>query len=126
MGAQNANILVVDGDPLTRVCVAKILAMKHWQVDTAADGPSSLTLVRQRAYDAVVLDYRLPGLNGAELDRQMCELQPGVRAVFLTAFPTIDTVYPAMEAGGERVLSKPVDPAELIRVVEEELAHAVI
>jgi DNA-binding response OmpR family regulator len=121
MGARNASILVVDDDPLMRVYVAKILAMRDWQVDTAADGPSSLSLVRQRSYDAAVLDYRLPGTNGAELYRQIRELQPAVRAVFLTGFPTIDTVYPAIEAGGQRVLSKPVDPAELIRAIEEEL-----
>jgi CheY-like chemotaxis protein len=125
MGARNASILVVDDDPLMRVYMAKILAMRNWQVDSAGDGPSALSLVRHRAYDAAVLDYRLPGTNGAELYRQIREVQPAIRAVFVTGFPTIDTVYPAMEAGGQRVLSKPVDPKELIRAIDEELSHAV-
>ena len=51
------------------------------------------------------------------------ELQPGVREVFLTGYPSIDTVYPAIEAGADHVLAKPVNPAELLQVLEEELAR---
>ena len=122
METKNISILVVDDDEATRAYVTEIFAARNWRVDAAEDGPSSLALVEQQLYDVVVLDYRMPGMNGAELCRRIRELQPAVRGVFLTGFPTIDTVYPAIEAGADHVLAKPVDRAELLRVVEQELA----
>ncbi len=123
METKSIRILVVDDDEASRAYVTEILSSRDWRVDTAEDGPSSLTLVEQQPYDVVVLDYRMPGMNGAELCQRIRELQPDVRGVFLTGFPTIDTVYPAIEAGADHVLAKPVDPAELLRVIEQELAH---
>jgi CheY-like chemotaxis protein len=125
MSDKNVNILVVDDDEATRIYVAKILSLRNWRVDLAEDGPTSLGLVQRQAYDVVLLDYRMPGMDGAELCRRIRELQPGIREVFLTGYPSIDTVYPAMEAGADHVLAKPVDPAELLQVMDEELARAV-
>jgi len=124
MDTRKVNILVVDDDPRTRAYVATILSRKGWRVDSAADGPAALALAARTTYDAVVLDYRMPGMDGAEVCRRIRRGQPGVRGVFLTGFPTIDTVYPAINAGGERVLAKPVDPEELIGTLEEQLGSA--
>lgn len=126
METKSVRILVVDDDEASRAYVKDILSSRDWRVDTAEDGPSSLALVEQRLYDVVVLDYRMPGMNGAELCQRIRELQPDVRGVFLTGFPTIDTVYPAIEAGADHVLAKPVDRAELLRVIEQELAHSCV
>ena len=101
--------------------VAKVLSLKGWKVDAASDGESGLALAEKQPYDAVVLDYRMPGMNGAEVCRRIRELQPGTRPIFLTGFPTIDTVYPAIEGGADRVLAKSADLSELIGVLEEEL-----
>jgi CheY-like chemotaxis protein len=125
MDTKKVSILVVDDDEATRLYVAKILSLKNWRVDVAEDGPASLDLVQKQSYDAVVLDYRMPGMDGAELCRRIRQIQPEIREVFLTGYPSIDTVYPAIEAGADHVLAKPVDPAELLQVLEQELARAV-
>ena len=125
MDTKKVSILVVDDDEATRLYVAKILSLKNWRVDVAEDGPTSLDLVQKRSYDAVVLDYRMPGMDGAELCRRIRQIQPEIREVLLTGYPSIDTVYPAIEAGADHVLAKPVDPAELLQILEEELARAV-
>jgi two-component system response regulator HydG len=122
MGTRTVNILIVDDEQRTCAYVAKILSRRGWHVDTALDGPHALDLAGKTKYDAVVLDYRLPGMDGAEVCRRIREAQPEVRGVFLTGYPTIDTVYPAVAAGAERVLAKPVDPAELVHTLEEQLA----
>jgi CheY-like chemotaxis protein len=124
MNSNDVNILVVDDDKNTRNYVAKILSMKSWQVDTAGDGPKALELVRGKRYDAMVLDFRMPGMDGAELCRRIRKIQPNVHGIFLTAYANINTVFPAMDAGGERVLAKPVDPKELIHSIEEQIAGA--
>jgi CheY-like chemotaxis protein len=122
MESKQFDILVVD-DKDTCIYVMKILSVKKdWQVDIAWNSRMALEFVRKRAYDAVVIGHRMPGMDGVDLCWRIRVSQPGVHAVFLTKCPTIDTVYPAIEAGAERVLAKPFDPGELVRVLEEQFA----
>lgn len=124
MKPKDIHILVIDDDRRTCAYLAQILMLESWNVDTADDSALALDLVRRKTYDAIVLDYRMPGMDGAQLCRCIRAIQPAAREVFLTGYPTIDTVYPAFEAGGDRVLSKPVDPKELVHVIEEQLSLA--
>ena len=64
-------------------------------------------------------------MNGVELFRRLREMRPDLAAVFLTGYPTIDVVYPAIEAGIVRVLSKPADFQELVPILEEYLGSGV-
>ena len=66
----------------------------------------------------MIFDYRRPGLDGAEICRRVRAAQPGARHVFLTGTTDVETVYQAVQAGADRVLSKPVDPMELIHILE--------
>ncbi len=61
-----------------------------------------------------VLDYRMQGMDGVEVYRRAKELRPELLGVLLTAYATIDAVFPAMAAGFARVLAKPVDARVLI------------
>ena len=115
------SILVVGDDEETCTYVAKILSARDWQTDRAWIGSKALELARHNAYDAIVFDYRKPGMDGAEVCRRIREAQPRARNVFVTGTPGIDSVFRAVEAGADRVLAKPVDPAELVRVLEEQL-----
>lgn len=115
-------ILIVGDDEQACTFLASILAAKEWQTDIAWIGSKALELARSREYRAVVFDYRQPGLDGAEICRLIQEAQPGAHRIFMTGTPNIDSVYRAVEAGAERVLAKPVDPSELIKVLEEQLA----
>ena len=115
----SSRILVVDDDQGNRFALSKVLTGLGYEVDVAADGNSALELVRDHDYALAVLDYRMPGMDGVELYRRIHAGHPDVVGVFLTAFTTIDTVFPAIEAGVTRVLSKPVDFNELIPLVEE-------
>jgi two-component system, NtrC family, response regulator HydG len=114
-----SRILVVDDDQGNRFALSKVLAGLGYDVDTAEDGRAALELCREHEYALGVLDYRMPGMDGVELYRKIHAIQPDVVGVFLTAFTTIDTVFPAIEAGVTRVLSKPVDFNELIPLVQE-------
>ncbi len=76
-------------------------------------------MVQANTYALALIDYRMPGMDGIELYRRMRQLRPEVAGVFLTGYPTIDTVFPAIGAGVERVLAKPADSDELFEVVEQ-------
>jgi CheY-like chemotaxis protein len=95
-----------------------LLSDQGYEVDIASDGEAALDLLGDHPYDLVVLDYQMPGMNGVELFRAARQVQPELVGVFLTAYADISTIFPAMDAGVERVLAKPVDSRELLPVVE--------
>ncbi|MBL9122837.1 MAG: response regulator [Planctomycetaceae bacterium] len=112
-------ILVVDDDRSACAAVSRMLTGEGYSVDTAENGEAALAAMRHADYDLAILDYQMPGMDGVELCQKMREMKPEIPAVFVTAFTTIDKVFPAFSAGAERVLAKPVDIHELVPVVQE-------
>jgi DNA-binding NtrC family response regulator len=78
-----------------------------------------LELLDRQRYNMALIDFRMPQMNGVELYERMRGQQPDLIGVFLTGYPTIDTVYPAIDAGVQRVLAKPAASEEILAVVEE-------
>nr|AXL05476.1 response regulator [uncultured bacterium] len=114
----DVRLLVVDDDRACRDTVRRLLEGKGYEIDTASCGTEALEMVASRPYDLAVLDYQMPGMNGVELYQKIQEVRHDMAAIFLTAFTTLDTVYPAIAAGVERVLAKPVRSDELLPLVE--------
>ncbi len=112
-------ILVVDDDRSASAAVSRMLRGEGYVVDTADNGISALEAVERQNYDLAILDYQMPGMDGIELCQRIRSVKPQIPAVFVTAYTTINTVFPAVIAGAERVLSKPVDIHELVPVVQE-------
>jgi CheY-like chemotaxis protein len=112
-------ILIVDDDRSSCEILAKILILRGYKVDVAYDGPTALELLEDKNYGLALIDYRMPGMDGVELYRRIREMRPNLVGVFVTGFPTIDTVYPAIAVGVERVISKPAGSSELLQVIEE-------
>jgi CheY-like chemotaxis protein len=115
----NARVLVVDDDRSVSRVVAEILTDRGYTVDVANDGRSALKLVAENRYILAVLDYQMPDMNGVEVFQRAREQQPELLGIFLTAYANLNTVFPAIDAGIERVLSKPPSRRELIPLVEE-------
>lgn len=113
-----ARVLVVDDDRSNVLVVSKLLKDAGFEVDTACDGKTALQMVEKNAYVVAVLDYQMPEMDGVELFQKVSAIQPDIRGIFLTAFTTLDTVYPAIMSGIERVLAKPVVRDELVPLVE--------
>ena len=112
-------VLVVDDDQSSLAIVARVLLAHGYAVDIADNGRSALELIKRQPYDMAVVDYQMPEMNGVELFREARRQQPLLRGVFLTAYANINTVFPAIDAGAERVLAKPLNSRELIRLTEE-------
>lgn len=112
-------VLVVDDDRSCLAIVSRVLMAQGYEVDVASDGRSALELVRQHPYQLAVIDYQMPGMDGVELFRQARREQPTLCGVFLTGYANINTVFPAIDAGIERVLAKPLDSGELVRLAGE-------
>jgi DNA-binding response OmpR family regulator len=122
--SSSSKLLVVDDDRYAREALAKVLQRKNYAVDIAVDGRQALELAAENKYSLAILDYQLPDMTGADILREVRATRPDFQAIFVTAFTTIDTVFPAFDAGAQRVLSKPFDAEELLQLVDQMLTTA--
>lgn len=119
MTTENASILVVDDEADNRSNLADILTDLGYEVDTAADGPAALDLVRRRRYDVALLDLMMPGMDGAALYGELKKVRPGTVALLVTAYPNSPRADIALASGAWKVVAKPVEFPQLLALVEE-------
>src|SRR5262245_3151806 len=93
------SVLVVDDEPDTCHNLTDILTDLGYRVDTAPDGPSALELVRKNPYDVALLDYKMPGMDGLTLYREIKRLRAGTVAIVVTAYAGGTTAEEALAAG---------------------------
>jgi CheY-like chemotaxis protein len=111
-------VLVVDDDPGTRINLADILTDLGYRVDTADDGPAGLALLRARSYDVALLDFKMPGMSGLELYREIRAARPDTVAVLVSAYTDVTTRDAALGAGVWQVLPKPLDVPRLLEALD--------
>lgn len=107
-------LLVVDDDRLMTRTLGEILELHQWAVDVAHDGRAAVDMSGRTQYDVVLMDLKMPGMDGVSAFRAMKEARPGVKVVLMTAFAAESLVVQAEDEGVLRVLSKPVDIRSLL------------
>ncbi len=112
-------ILVVDDEALQRDMLAGFLSRQGYDVVTAADGQQALRCVAEDPVALVLLDHRMPDINGDELLAQIKRLNPLVRAIMITAYGSVDTAVRVMRLGADDFLEKPVDLQQMLAKIEE-------
>jgi two-component system, NtrC family, response regulator HydG len=126
MSASQPAILVVDDEIDTCRNLSDILTDMGYRVDAAYDGPSALELVRKSPYDVALLDYKMPGMDGLTLYREIKKLRAGTVAIVVTAYAGGSTADEALEAGAWRVLPKPADLPKLLKLVDEAVGQPLV
>jgi len=116
-----AQLLVVDDEPRILAFVSRALVARGFAVDGAADGAHALRLARKRTYDLVILDLRMPGLDGAAVLRALMATAPSPRVIVLSAVADVRTKVDLLEMGACDYLPKPFAIAELIARVRANL-----
>jgi EAL domain-containing protein (putative c-di-GMP-specific phosphodiesterase class I) len=119
--ARRGVVLLVDDEPTITRGYARSLTASGFTVEVAHNGAEAAERFRQRAFDVIVSDISMPGMNGLELLRAVREHDLDVPVIIMTGAPAVQSAVEAMEYGAYRYLVKPIDPAEL----EEVLARAV-
>lgn len=115
-------ILVVDDDAGVRATIGRALAELGYAVREAADGPSALAAVREEALSLVILDYVMPGMDGAEAAREIAAIDPDLPIVFSTGHSALRALRAA--AGEDvRILEKPFTLDEVDALLRERLAE---
>ena len=111
-------ILVVDDDRAMVATLSDILELRGWETINAFDGESAIALVQEREIDVVLMDVRMPKMDGVEALRAIKARRPGTRVVLMTAFAAHDLLLEAERAGAVTVLRKPVELPELFGVLD--------
>ena len=113
-------ILVVDDDPGVRESFRLILE-DHYDVVDVPDGPSALDVVRASPMDLVLLDIRLPGMDGIEVLERIKVIDERVEVILVTAVKTVRTAVAAMKLGAFDYLTKPFEEDELLSLASRAL-----
>jgi DNA-binding NtrC family response regulator len=106
-------VLVVDDDPGVRESFRLILE-DHYDVVDVEDGTSALDVVRGSAVDLVLLDIRLPGMDGIEVLERIKAVDEGIEVILVTAVKTVRTAVAAMKLGAFDYVTKPFEEDELL------------
>jgi len=112
-------ILVVDDEEIVRESLASWLQEDGYQVEVAADGPSAVAKFGQRPFIALLVDLKMPGMDGLEVLSHARTALPEASVIIMTAYATVDTAVRAMKEGAHDYLVKPFEPEELSAMVKK-------
>jgi DNA-binding NtrC family response regulator len=115
------SILVVDDENNVRDSLSKWFREDGFQVGTAEDAAAALRQLQQRKWDVILLDIRMPKVDGIELQQRIMEVEPNSSIIFITAHASVDTAVQALKSGAFDYITKPVDPEHLSHVVQNAL-----
>jgi len=118
----NKNILIVDDDPSIRYMLSRVLLGEGYEVVSAANGRDGLKIAADPEIDLVLLDWKMPGLNGEETLKELALLRPSLPVIMITAYPRQQNESGL--AGASAVLQKPLDFPMLLEAIKRLLAQA--
>jgi nitrogen regulation protein NR(I) len=116
-----SKILIVDDDPQLRNSFEKLLAEEGHSVKGAASGETGLEILSSDPPDLVILDVRLPGMNGLETFKAIHRIEPKLPVVIMTAYGTTETAIEATKLGAYDYVLKPFDIPEMLALVNQAL-----
>lgn len=112
-------ILVVDDETNMRATLADILSDEGYDIDTATDGLSAVKMCEQQHYDVVLLDVRMPGIDGIETFRRIHRHDESIRVVMMSAYSMDDLKRAVLDEGAIAFLSKPLDIENVIGLIQD-------
>jgi len=110
-------ILVVDDELIVRDSLKEILDEEGYAVEMAESGPKALEELTKQPYQLMLLDIKMPGMDGVEVLQKAKEAHPDLSVVMMTAYATVETAVEAMKIGALEYLIKPFEPDTLIPMV---------
>lgn len=123
MDASSSRVLVVDDDEVVRRSYARSLATSACSVDAVDNGEAALRRMQQDVFDVVLLDLRMPGMDGLAVLRILKRDWPDSEVIVITGYPALDSAKQAVALGAYDYLAKPTEPRELVRVTTSAAQH---
>ena len=119
-----ASILIVDDNEGILETLSAILEEKGYDTDTAKNGREAIEKSKKNFYDLALLDIKLPDMEGTKLLTKMKETKPKMVKIMMTGYASLQNAVEALNLGADAYITKPLDPENLLKIVNEKLkAH---
>ena len=115
-------VLLVDDEKEFVEALAERLEMRNFEVFIAFTGKEALSAIREKEQDVIVLDVKMPGMDGIDVLREIKRSKPLVEVIMLTGFASVPSAIEGMKLGAFDFLLKPTETKDLIEKIEK--AHA--
>jgi DNA-binding NtrC family response regulator len=116
--ASTPKVLIVDDEERFRITLGKLLGSKGLQVKTLGSGREALDELKSTSYDVILLDVKMPEMNGVEALGAIKELDPNLEVIILTGHASVDVAVDIMRLGGYEYLLKPCPLEELMDKIQ--------
>ena len=119
MEARSAGILIVDDEAVVRDSLSEWFRDEGYHVDTADSAKAALEKLAHAHWDIFLLDIRMPGIDGLELQRKLKEAQPDATVIIMTAYASVESAVEAMKQGAYDYIIKPFNPDDLEHTIQK-------
>ncbi len=113
----------MDDDPIVRDSLGKWFDSEGYQVETVSSGREALEHMEKNRWDLALLDIKMPGMDGMELQAKMREADPELPLIIMTGYASVETAVQALKNGAYDYITKPFDPDELAHLIGKALEH---
>jgi DNA-binding NtrC family response regulator len=124
--AEARSILIVDDDAAMRQMLESLFREQGYAVSQADSADAALECAREREFDAVLSDIKMPGKSGVEMVGELRDIRPDTPVVLMTAFGSIDSAVEAMRAGAFDYITKPFEPEAVLLTLERAVERRVL
>jgi DNA-binding response OmpR family regulator len=116
-----ANLLVVDDEPVERQTLTDILRLEGYHVAAIANGEAVVDFIRSNPVELIILDLRMPGMNGLEVIKVVSQIDPDIEIILLTAHGSMESAIEALRSKIHDYLLKPASPVQILDSVSRGL-----
>jgi len=116
-------VLVADDEPAHRQMIEAVLAAEGYEVTQAEDGQAAISAVEDRFYDLVIMDIRMPNVDGIQALQKIKQISPDIPVIIMTAYASVGSAVDALKSSAYDYLIKPLDIDELKILVAKALRH---
>jgi len=109
VGHMKGKILIVDDQKGVRRLLEELFKKEGWDVKVASDGQEAISLVKEKLPDIILMDVKMPNMNGLEASQVILQAHSQIPIIMMTAYGEIEVVMKALEAGVRKCITKPFD-----------------
>ena len=116
-------VLIVDDDPVVRDSLGEWFSSEAFEVTALSSGREALERIERNRWDIALLDIKMPGMDGIELQGRLKDIDPDMPLIIMTGYGSVETAVQALKNGAYDYITKPFDPDELVHLVSRALEH---
>ncbi len=123
VAARTEKVLIVDDEPVVRDSLGKWFTEEGFTVRTVGSAQEALNAFQAHAWDVALLDIKMPGMDGIELQNKLHEADPDLIIIIMTGYASVETAIQALKHGAYDYICKPFEPDELVHTINNALEH---